>query len=309
MRLIDKWNSFGAGAVSVAQRIQAHGLPQYIGIDANGRWLFYSVSKAEPNSWPEVKVIQTSKREVAGNWHLILTLREASFTDEFAYLCEDLVARAAAQSEEVAALSAQRDAYEDWIEFFKGVKALSSEGARGLFGELEFINARLDAGEQEDSVLAAWNGPFGAPQDFVFDDFEAVEVKTLQSQAAHIRIANERQLTFPGSLHLQVYRIQENSSQHVGMTLADQVAKTQSRISPSAQIELIRRLMKLGYSSESPIATEITFSIGEEHAFDANAVGFPKITAEGLPAGISNVEYRIALSALVQKGFDADVAE
>ena len=309
MRLVDKWNSFGSAATNVAQRIQAHGLPQYIGVDATGRWIFYSVSRSEPKAWPDIKVIQTAKREVSGGWQLLLTLREENFRDEFAYLCEDLVARTALCDEESEALSAQRSAFEDWIEFFKGGKGMTAEVARGLFGELSFINERLDAGDADHSVLAAWNGPFGAPQDFVFDEFRAIEIKTLQSQASYIRIANERQLSFPGALRLKVFRIQENASQGVGMNLATHVELTRSRIAPSNQNEFNRRLIKVGYSAESPHATDIRYSIGESYFFDANAVGFPKIVAEFIPLGVSNVEYRIDLSALLNKGFDADASE
>jgi hypothetical protein len=305
LELYKKWETIEAQAeLNVSQRIAATGLAQYIGIDSSRSWVFYSLSQSEPSIWPEIGPIKIEKRLVNESWQLKLVLRDDEFKQEFAYLCEDLAFKVGGIEDEVSALKSQKAAFEDWIDFFKGPREFSAEQARGLFGELTYMNQQVDNGLDGSEIVAAWRGPLGAPQDFVFDAFKAVEVKTIQSQVTSIRIANEQQLSFPGRLLLKIYRIETNRTPDHGSSLNQLVGIFENRLDSSTKREFRSRLKKLGFKSESRIASESFFSIGDEFLLDALAPSFPKLVSPGIPIGVHSVQYKVSLNAILGKGFD-----
>ena len=305
MKLLEKWRELEAAAgLNVSQRVALTGLRQYIGIDGSGNWVFFSISDIEPEMWPEIGPIKVEKRKVNDSWHLILTLREPEFKQEFSYLCEDLAEKVQGIEDELASLKSQKEAFEDWIEFFKGAREFSAEKARGLFGELTFMKDQLNSGLTAQEIVAAWKGPLGAPQDFVFDDFKAVEVKTIQPQVASIRIANEQQLSFPGQLHIKIYRIQSSDSSDHGINLNQLIEDFEGQLEATLLRDFQARIHKLGYTRESKFARESFFLIGEEYLIDAGRVGFPKLIHPTVPLGVHDVQYKISLSAILGKGFE-----
>lgn len=309
MNLFGKWEKLSEGSqTNVSQRVVAAGLPQYIGVDGRGFWIFYSLSTEEPRAWPQIGPIETDKKVVHGVWQITLTLTDDEFRQEFAYLCEDLVSKVVGISDEVEALQCQKLAYEDWIAFFRGVREFSAEQARGLFGELTFITDELESGTPADLTVLAWRGPLGASQDFVFDGFKAVEVKTIQEQVASINIASENQLSFPGRLILKIYRIQENRVDGLGSTLAELVDQIEGSLDELTQREFRKRLGRLGYSKSSKYASESRFSLGSAFQLDANSSDFPKVIPSELRPGVSNLRYKISLTALLGKGFETNAS-
>ena len=303
--LFDRWNELERnGGPGTSQRVLPTGLPQYLSLDGNGRWAFLTTLQFEPRAWPEIRLVEISKREVGGVWQFALTLREESFKHEFAYLCADLVTESAKYEVPELAFSSQEATYLAWLEFFRSAAKFSEESARGLFGELTYMLGRIQNGESPDLLVEAWKGPVGAPQDFVFDEFNAVEIKTLQPQGRFIKIAAENQLDFPGSLFLHVYRIQEQLTRENGSNLLDLVAKVEATLSGTALRDFRLKLAKLGYKSDLPIISENFYAMGASMTFFASDPSFPKITPINLPLGISRVEYRIQLDALQGKEFE-----
>jgi hypothetical protein len=305
VKLLEKWRELeDVAGINTSQRVALTALRQYIGIDASGNWVFFSISDIEPEIWPEVGPITVEKRSLNDNWHLVLTLVEDEFKQEFSYLCEDLAEKVKGIDDEATAIKSQKEAFEDWIEFFKSSREFSAEKARGLFGELTFMLGQLTSGLTPQQVVSAWQGPLGAPQDFVFDDFKAFEVKTIQPQVSSIRIANEQQLSFPGELYLKIYRIQSSEFSDRGTNLNSLVEKIEGYLDAGLLREFRARIHKLGYTPESKFAQEAFFLIGEEHLLDVDRVGFPRLIHPTVPLGVHSVEYKISLSAIIGKGFD-----
>lgn len=303
--LFDRWQELERqGGPGTSQRVLPGGLPQYLSIDGHGRWVFLTTLQFEPRVWPEIRLVEVSKRDVAGKWQFALTLKEDSFRHEFAYLCADLVMESAKHAEPEEAFRSQETKYLDWLEFFKSAPKLSEESARGLFGELTYMLTRFQEGDSAEMLIEAWKGPIGAPQDFVFDEFAAVEIKTLQPQSRFIKIAAENQLDFPGELLLRVYRIQEQLTYQTGMSISALVAKVEAYITGSALRDFRHKLAKLGYKADLPIVSDSYFAIGMTQTFRASDPRFPKITPNILALGIARVEYRIQLDALQDKGFE-----
>lgn len=305
MKLLDKWRELeDAAGLNVSQRVATTGLRQYIGIDALGNWVFFSVSETEPEMWPEIGPIKVEKRDVNGSWHLTLTLRESEFKQEFSYLCEDLSEKVKGLEDEITSLKSQKVAFEDWIDFFKGAAEFSAEKARGLFGEITYMMDRIKSGLASQEVIAAWKGPLGAPQDFVFSDFKAVEVKTIQPQVSSIRITNEQQLSFSGSLYLQIYRIQSSEFASQGASLNQLVDEFETYLEIQSLKDFRSRISRLGYTRASRHSSESFFRIGEEFILDTTQEGFPKLIHPTVPLGVHAVQYKISLSAILGKGFE-----
>jgi len=307
VELLKKWERIEAqGEANVSQRISVIGLPQYIGLDASRNWVFYSVSQAEPSIWPEIGPIKIEKREINNSWQLMLVLRDDDFKQEFAYLCEDLALKVIGVEGEAEALTSQKAAFEDWINFFRLSREFSGEQARGLFGEVTYLNQLIDDGLDPSEAIAAWRGPLGAPQDFVFDEFKAVEVKTIQPQVSSVSISNEQQLHFPGLIFLKIYRIQSNVKSGNGSSLSHLVMAVEDRLDQVQKREFRMRLKKLGFNSESRVALESFFSIGEEFLLDVTSPSFPKFTIAAVPLGVHSVQYKISLGSILGRGFDVD---
>lgn len=305
INLHNKWLEIAqSGSFGVSQRILATGLPQYIGIDATGRWVFYSSSESKPEPWQQVGPLEFNLLDRGGTWRLLITLKDPEFQHEFAYLCEDLVSSVASVEDETAALNMQRQAFEDWVRFFKSRGSFGEEKARGLFGELSFIRSCIEEGISIAEILEAWAGPLGAPQDFVFEGFKATEIKTLLPQVASVRIANENQLHFSGALELRIYRLQQSTQGHLGETLTDLVNELSVSMAPNERSLFNSRLSKLGFDRNSPIANESRYLLGEVHRFDANNPLFPKLIPSQIPPGIREVSYKISLGELINKGFE-----
>ena len=305
MQLLEKWRELEASAgTNVSQRVAQAGLRQYIGIGPLGNWVFFSVSQIEPEIWPEIGPINIEKRNLNESWHLVLTLNDGDFKQEFSYLCEYLAEKVAGIEDEAASLQSQKAAFEDWIEFFRTAREFSAEKARGLFGELTYITNQLKRGMTASVLIAAWKGPLGAPQDFVFDNFKAVEVKTIQPQVASIRIASEEQLKFPGQLHLKIYRIQSSEIANRGVSLNQLIHDLEKQLNPESLRDFKSRLKKLGFTGESKFAAERFFTVGEEFLLDAGEATFPKIISSNFPLGVHSVQYKISLNAILGKGYE-----
>jgi hypothetical protein len=305
MQLLEKWRELEAGAgTNVSQRVAQAGLRQYIGVDPLGNWVFFSVSRIDPEMWPEIGPINIEKRNLNESWHLVLTLNDGEFKQEFSYLCEYLAEKVAGIEDEGAALQSQKAAFEDWIEFFKVAREFSAEKARGLFGELTYMSNQLKRGVTASELIAAWKGPLGAPQDFVFDNFKAVEVKTIQPQVTSIRIASEEQLKFPGQLHLKIYRIQSSEFADQGLSLNQLIDDFEQKLNPGSLRDFRARVKKLGFTRDSKFAAERFFTVGEEFLLDAGDATFPKIISSIVPIGAHAVQYRISLNSILGKGYE-----
>jgi hypothetical protein len=302
-----RWSDLASGGIlGVSQRINVTGLPQYIGIDSTGCKTFFTLTHTEPAAWAKAGPIVTTKKylEASHEWYLGLTLTDSQFSHEFVYLCEDLVNKVEGLTDEHLGLQGQKNAYEDWIEFFKRSRELGSEAIRGLFCEIWFFYQQLLNDFDQDVLTEAWVGPFGAPQDFVMPSFSAVEIKSVQPAGTKVRIANEHQLAFEGELRLQVYRLQEVFEANRGQTLNELVNSLMARLNETNSVKVALKIAKVGNLTANDLADKSRFEVVDSLTYDASTAGFPKITPKTLPLGVSNVKYELSLGAI--EGFKVD---
>lgn len=189
-----------------------------------------------------------------------------------------------------------------WKKFFQrgGAFGLTREDYVGLYGELSFIEAGLNAGVASLPIVNAWQAPLGTNQDFLFGPV-AVEIKTTTgNEIDKVRITNARQLDSTGLQNLYLTRYAFDFRQGSGRLLPQLVAALKSSlatISPDALSVFNDRLLDAGFVEGSP--NEFAAWGFTLRHFDVFNVGesFPRLLESSLPSGVSEVSYILNLSA------------
>lgn len=229
---------------------------------------------------------------------LDLVLRADAYTDIFTALVTDLLVRLAQVTVEPGGVVVNR--LGEWQRMLAGVSpdGLSREQQRGLFGELHALS-ELFLPTFGPDALYAWTGPEQQLQDFQFES-GSVEIKTVAGHDANrVRISSERQLddAGPGALFLVTLALDVRQSGR-GMSLPELVRHVRTQTtSLGAAGELDQRLVRAGY-----LDTQSRLYEDRRYALRGRTVhrvidGFPRITEQTRPVGVSDVVYTVDLLA------------
>jgi len=185
-----------------------------------------------------------------------------------------------------------------WAELFERPKPseMTMPQAAGIWAELLTVNSVLE--KMNESSLAFWQGPKGAPHDFVING-HALEVKAVTTtMISKVTIHGFRQLSpVPSSdLHLAVYQVSDESGDMSIEDLVEQIV-----LSGIDRLEIMLNLSELGMTTESKWWTN-KFSLIAEELFCVDEF-FPKIVPENMNAefdlgAIENVSYSVQIGAL-----------
>jgi hypothetical protein len=232
---------------------------------------------------------------LAADRQLQLVLEPAGDWEMFHALCLDLLSASNEGSDEAAALQLLMSRLLRWQKFLsKGTgKLLDEREVRGLIGEVLFLRDYLVATIGA-SAVECWQGPQGLPQDFVFAG-RLVEVKTFAAGSdPSVRITSAEQLTsgdVPLFLHLVCLVRQDD-----GLNLPDLVDDLRSLVaaSPAAAESFEDRLVTLGYV-DLPEYRAMSYAVTSVSDYQVRD-GFPRLTVEQVPAGVTHVSYSIRLA-------------
>lgn len=189
-----------------------------------------------------------------------------------------------------------------WKKFFqRGAQpGLNREDYVGLYGELSFIEAGLNAGVAGLAIINAWQAPLGTNQDFLFGPL-AVEIKTTTAnEIDKVRITNARQLDSTGLQSLFLTHFVFDFRQGSGRTLPQLVVALKSAfcaISPDALSAFSDRLLDAGFVEATPNEFD-TWGFTPRQFDVFNVIeGFPRLLESSLPSGVSEISYNLSLSA------------
>lgn len=281
-----------------------HPLRLLYGVDDYGRPLFFSVSSSKPPV-PEVSqdVSVSRGHRADGKWTLALTLLDASLFEVFAKLCTDLVDESRPADDEEKALHALLNALAQWKDLLRPARPdhLSVEALRGLIGELWFGFRYLAALSTPETVLAAWKGPMGAPQDFEFKGDRSFEVKAVRTNAPAVRISSAQQLdALHRDLRLAVVTLDDCEASHPDALTLPYLASS-IRLSlgqgEDGRPEFDRVLRDYPVDPSDPYYADLGFRAVGHREFKVSDV-FPAIRASKLDAGIRDVRYRLDLMTI-----------
>ena len=241
-----------------------------------------------------------------------LTLQSKENADIFQTLCNDLIEKTRTITNVAAALSLVYSRLDRWRALLSKANRglLSPQEIHGLFGELKFLEECIDDGRVSvQAAIEGWQGPMGAPHDFIFDQ-AAIEIKSIsRSSADSVRISSELQLTTHlSTLHLRVIFLAQDADCNRGTSLNALIRELRDKIQTHDLVQAFEeRLTAIGYI-DIPEYDFPCFSVMKNRTYYVRE-GFPRIIPELLPVGISNVAYDIGFSSIAEYICDLTVPE
>lgn len=236
--------------------------------------------------------------ELEGRRWLALECRESTLSSVFEAIADE-VQRSVATVSATGRRPVVQDRLERWRQLLSRGPAdrISREDEIGLHGELTVL--RMIALDDPNRALASWQGPAGAPNDLVDDEW-AIEVKATAAQSAfRINVHGLAQLDHRRAatpLHLAAVRFAELPA---GRTLPEVVEATLGLLDTSRFLE---RLALTGYDHDSAGEHEWMRLRLEETGFWRVDDSVPALRGSDLRpdhlAAIGNVRYDLDVSAL-----------
>ena len=296
-------------------------------VDADGKWNFFWARdiagkhllvlgfECDPSAarLPRPKGIEVAMHggETRRGAMLTLALLDAGHRDIFYRLCVDIVAAAAGASTESEAIAITIARTWRWHHLLRGGGdgRLSIEQQKGLIGEL-FVMERLLLGSISGAdAVASWTGPLGAPKDFEIGTV-CLEAKARRGAATPaIAVSSEHQLDSTGTaaLFLHVTDLARGSVDTPdSFSVTDVARRVVSRVSgldPGALEPLESLLAATGFQWADDYSDCLWIEIAT-HLYEV-VEGFPRLTYDGVPAGVSRVKYSIALAECEPFSVDA----
>ena len=277
------------------------------GKDTSGKLLLVlALPGADPEELLKRKIelngIKTDILQVAqsNNIYFQLTLQSTDSTDIFHTLCNDIIHKTRKVPDLKAALALIYQRLEHWRAFLSksAKKILSFKEIQGLFAELAFLEECVDKKYvTAQAAVEGWQGPLGAPHDFVFGP-EAVEIKSLSGSFANgVRISNEGQLSSHlNYLYLHVILLVQDFECTTGLSLNQLVQRIRSKINGEVLTTLDICLIEFGYI-DIPDYDRPCFSISQTRTYEI-LDGFPCLTPKNIPQGISEVSYFVSFASI-----------
>ncbi|WP_171230717.1 PD-(D/E)XK motif protein [Ruegeria sp. HKCCA4008] len=285
-----------------------HPLAFFRGRDFYGRYVFSiegQVSVDDVPTLPEFSEIDVGVvRTGQADCRLSLTLKDPDQKDVFGALCRNLLdaTRQLGDGESGRGIIIVANRLIRWFELLRRRrdKLLSRNQIIGLVGELLFLrDYALERLHPVDAVNS-WRGPYGDEQDFVVGT-QIVEVKTQLSTAdKRLKISSAEQLDTRSCSITVVHQIvspadSAGSPKCTLNELVAEIAQVLGTRSPEAVDLFGAALVEAGWI-ERPEYDETAWSSVGRSFYDIRP-GFPRITPEKLPQGVTGVSYAVEVAA------------
>lgn len=226
---------------------------------------------------------------------LVVWLRQENDRALFGVLCEDLAGVAQAQESERQSFLSVMNRLVRWQRLLSRGNAglLSPEEVRGLMGELSVLRHLADTGwAPRREMVANWDGPSRAPQDFRFDKL-CLEVKAVAGggQGA-VRISSEYQLhDATRDVCLAVVRMVEDSDGDGALSLNDMVSTAAIGLDEQSLAVFEQKLATAGYL-DLDVYDQPRFILKSPEFFRVSEE-FPGLHIDNIPHGVSSLRYEL----------------
>lgn len=275
-----------------------HLLDFYLGFDAEGHHALLINCKDQPQFQHDLKSVRIfSNSRDDGRWSWFFVLEDPELFELFSLFCEDLIESSRPFANYSTAFQFLLSRLVSWRLLFerKDFGLLSENELRGLCGELIYLKQLIEQfGDRE--AVASWVGPLRADQDFQMVD-TAWEIKTIRPGLPNVAIASENQLdTSDRTIKLVLLELAACSATTGGaLTLNKIVDEVHALLVNDFDVRLKfeRLLFRSGYIKRSEYDGHYLV-LRDCVIYDVKPE-FPRITPASLPAGISNVSYKLDL--------------
>lgn len=189
----------------------------YYGINKDGFFRISFLSKDNPNIKGTTKNIEIVQGESGNNnYWTCFDLKNDSLLSVFCTFGEDLISCVLNETDEYHALNNLRTRFNTWLALFKKSRTpLSPEKAKGLYGELYFLDGYMNTKYGLEKAINSWSGPEMYSKDFAIDD-TWYEIKTINNGSATIKISSLQQLSSDVCGHLIVVKVEEMAESYNG---------------------------------------------------------------------------------------------
>ena len=255
------------------------------------------------HKWPMLRGLRIESRadEEGHREFLIFRLTEVEHRDIFYRFCIDIVDAVGAAESGQEALDICIVRTWRWHRLLKGGRdgRLTAEEQKGLIGELTLLQQHVASAIGIREGVRSWVGPLGSPRDFEMGTV-GVESKACSPLAPTVRIASAEQLdsTRETPLFLHVIEIAEVLGEAAGaVTVTDVVDRVLAVVETSdvaVRSDFEERLWAVGYDSADDYSDR-RWIVGSTSFFRVRD-GFPRIIPRMLPAGVTDVRYRVAVA-------------
>lgn len=300
--LEEVWESLEqAGEDTVFQRIdESHPGNFYAALDAHRRRGLVLISNSHSAEIPDLENLEIDvSKQQDGRWRTCIWVAHRELHTLFASLAQDIVSSSRTLPDhKIAQFMAARIVR--WRELLEsGNSALRLWELRGLVAEL-IVLKRLCGLLNPIDAVDAWQGPFGAPQDFIFQQWR-IEAKAVGPVARKVRITSADQLEVPAGIDLRLAVVilsdvdQETPN---GFTIADLVSDIRSALEQhqSALQKFEERLRTAGVRDIGVYNTR-KFRLDGLRSFVVDET-FPRIVRAMLIHGVSEVVYNIDIGEI-----------
>jgi len=230
---------------------------------------------------------------------LLVELEDRQYDDIFEIFCAHLIDGLSKCVKVIDATTLLLSRLARWQDFLRQTRDhLGRQAVIGLFGELWFLRDLLIP-QMGLSALSAWTGAQNAPQDFVFPEKGALEIKTSTSRPmGSVVIHGERQLdnTGLGCLFLVCLRLEFDET---GESLNEVIAalREQALMTPEFAVGFETLLAQAGWlERHAPNYESMRFRVAQLRFFEVSG-DFPRLLPTSLCVGVDNVQYRLDLKA------------
>jgi hypothetical protein len=299
------WRSLRTGSTVVHRRVNAeHPLELYAEFDPPDRYGLVLFTRREPPEPSSLRSLHIDRgRRPDGLWWLRLSITGTAFQPVFAGLCRDIITTTRTGVPDEVAPSVILSRVDRWRKLLEGeLHGMTNAELRGLIGELIVLELDVLPAHRPTDAIMAWNGPFGAAQDFTLPTGRRIEVKAVRSDAASCQINGLDQLDAASDpLTLTVVRLDQTGKDAEGaVTATSLIERLRERLieDPAAGNEFESRLAAAGWHDHPDHQGFAVLVVDvERYVVDGD---FPRLTRGLVPPGVLEAKYDIALPARPQ---------
>lgn len=263
--------------------------------------LYFSIGQEEIDIIPQCKGLGTNKVKLyeysKTDYFCELYQKDKADTEVFEVIIEDVRKNVNDVSNEVQMLQRVSKVLLKWRTFFTQEKSLvlSSERQQGLYGELLFLKKLISW--YGPSCILYWTGADYETHDY-YINHNAVEIKTTSTKAPYkMHISSEYQLDdkdVSEGLFVVFFALRKSVSD--GETLPEIINSIRKCLTGHNLLEtkFNENLQKYGYFDGLEDKYSTGYHVREEMAYSVKS-GFPRITKEDLPKGISGCKYDVSV--------------
>lgn len=270
----------------------------YYGITKDGFFRLAFLSKDNPNikgTTKNIEIVQGQSGE--NNYWTCFDLKNDSLLPVFCTFGEDLISCVVGENDEYVALTKLRVRFNTWQALFRKTRTpLSPEKAKGLYGELYFIDTYLIDRFGDTKTISSWSGPEMYNKDFSIDE-TWFELKTINAAATVAKISSIQQLSSDVEGHLVVVRVEEmaNSYNAEKATINKLCQSIISKINDSETKDLfLEKLSDIGYDFCDDLGNK-NYHVHKVKAYRVCA-DFPVLREKDIKfEAINNVSYELVL--------------